>query len=633
MAYDIIFVTGEVYFDHPLCGIAIIKRLLERHGYSVGLIEMPKRELDVTVLGAPRLFFGVSSGSIDSMVRNYTPLKKLRRDDRNLDYNESVPDRAVIVYSNWIKRHFKDAKIVLGGTEASLRRFVHYDYWENRLRKPVLLDSRADILAYGCAEKQIIEIADRISKKKNLLDIPGTCIIGKEAPEGFLRLPDYEEVMASKERFCDMQLKLDNNKDLCQKIDNRYVLQNKSPQYTTRDLDSYYELPFSRNIPVKHLRGFEFSVVTHRGCIGECSFCSLKLMQGNRIISRSEQSILKEIENMKKLPYFKGNIDDLGGPSANMYGMDCSRCEDGHCIDCNRLDQSNKKLISLLRKARKIKGIKKINIRTGIRYDLASDEYLKEVARHHIYDTLKIAPEHVNKKVLRLMNKDNGDLNSFIKRFKMTGTDKELSFYFMTAHPGSGMPEAEELGKAIAKLKNTETVQVFTPTPMTDSTCMYYTGLDPRTKKPVYVPYTYNEKKKQKRVLFSSKYKNTSEDKRLSKYKNTSEDKRLSKYKNTSEDKRLSEEPGKDHSKRPAARIGSKRIGSKRDISCQKRYMQQKRMARGSQKVKITNGRGRDNKETYRKDKKGRITNGKCDKITRHNHNRQVLKFNNVYKQ
>lgn len=502
MEYDIIFVVGEVFFDHPLCGVAILKRLLEKHSYKVGVIEMPQSDADIAKLGKPRLFFGVSSGSIDSMVRNYTPLKKLRSADKNLDYNEHVPDRAVIVYCNWIRKYFRDSIMAIGGVEASLRRFAHYDYWSNRLRKPILLDSRADILVFGNGEKQILEISNRLRDKKDLNNIPGTCIVSAEKPTGFIELPCYSDVLTLKERFCDMQNLLCNDANLCQKIDNRYVLQHKSPVYTSKDLDEYYELPFSRMIPMKHLRGFEFSVVTHRGCIGGCNFCSLNLTQGRRIISRSEKSILHEIAEITKLPFFKGNIDDLGGPSANMYGMDCNECNKS-CLACNRLDRTNKRLISLLQMARKIKGIKNVFIKSGIRYDLASHVYLKEIADHHMFDTLRVSPEHVNKNVLRLMNKDSGNLPEFIGDFRAV-CGKELSFYFMVAHPGSSMKEAKELADAIKGLKHAEDVQVFTPTPMTVSTCMYYTGLNPKTKERVYVPYSYSEKKEQKRVVMNS---------------------------------------------------------------------------------------------------------------------------------
>ena len=502
VVYDIIFVIGELFFDSPLSGTAILKRLLEIKGYKVGIIEMPGSEEDVTKLGRPNLFFGVGSGSIDPMVRNYTPLKKLRRDDKFLNYNETVPDRAGIVYSNWIKKHFKDSVIVLGGIEASLRRFVHYDYWDNKLRKPIIFDSRADIIAYGSAEKQIIEIAARVKNNKPLDGIDGTCIISQSVPSNFIEIPSYQDVLHSKEEFLNMQNHFSNSKNLAQKIDNRYLVQFKSPKYTSKDLDYYYSFPFTRKINNKTLSGFEFSVVTHRGCIGDCNFCSLKLTQGNKIISRSEKSILEEIERITKLPHFKGNIDDLGGPSANMYGMDCNEC-DKSCIDCSKLDRSNKKLIMLLRKARKIKGVKHVFIRSGIRYDLATPEYIKEVAANHISGRLKIAPEHVNKDVLRLMNKDKGKLDDFIDLFKKT--DHDLSFYFMVGHPGSGIKETNELAKAIKHLKNAKSVQLFIPTPMTVSTSMYYTGMDPRTKKKIYVPYTYNEKKIQKRIIFQNK--------------------------------------------------------------------------------------------------------------------------------
>ncbi len=503
MNYDIILVLGDEFFDHPLCGAAIIKRLLEDKGFSVGVIDKVTREADVKKLGKPNLFFGVSSGSVDSMVRNYTPLKKSRVDDKHLDYDQLVPDRADIVFSNWIKKSFNDSVIVLGGVEATLRRFTHYDYWENRLRKPILIDSRADILVYGCGEKQVLEIASKLKQNKNLDNINGTCVVKRELPDEFKLMPSHEEVNESKEKFCDMQMMFSNKENLAERIGKRYVLQYKSFVYSTKDLDYYYSFDYSRDVP-KRLRGFQFSVVTHRGCYGGCNFCSIKLTQGERIVSRSEKSILDEIKKLTKHPQFRGQIDDLTGPTVNMYGSDCDKC-DKDCMDCKVLDRSQNKLLSLLKKARKIKDVDKVNIKSGIGYRLFSAELMKEMVDHHTFDTLRIAPEHVNKKVLELMNK-KGDLKKFLDEFRKIAPEEKLSYYFITAHPGSTEKESRELADALSKLTNTDHVQVFTPTPMSVSTCMYYCGMDPKTKKKIYVPYKYSEKKKQKRLVTSNKY-------------------------------------------------------------------------------------------------------------------------------
>lgn len=489
--YDVIFVVGEEFSDHPLNGIALLKRLLEKNNYSVGIIETPKKAEDIARLGKPRLFFGVSSGSIDSMLRNYTALNRPREEDEKLGYESKVPDRAVIVYSNWIRAKFKDSFLVIGGVESTLRRFSHFDFWSNSIRKSIIFDSRADLLVYGMAEKQIVEVANRLRHKKEIVGIKGTCIRVREKPKetSFIELPSHEEVLKSKEKFCDMQVLLSNYKNLCQKTDNFYILQFESPNYTGKDLDEYYGLSYSRKVS-RDLRGFEFSVVTHRGCIGNCNFCSLRLTMGEKIISRSEDSILRELEYISKLPHFKGTIDDFGGPSANMYGFDIDK----------DIKKSQERLVHLLRKAREVKGIKKIFIRSGVRYDLAIPEYIKEIAKHHISGKLKIAPEHVEADVLELMNKKSGNLDKFIEDFNKLGCG-ELAFYFMTGHPGSTLDSARKLGEKIRKLKNAESVQIFTPTPMTVSTCMYYTGINPYTKKPVYVPRTFVEKKEQKRVL------------------------------------------------------------------------------------------------------------------------------------
>lgn len=509
--YDIILISGEYYADHPSCAIGTIVKVLENRGYSVGIIEKPdwKTNRDFLSLGKPKLFFGITSGSIDSMLQNYTPLKKLRKEDAYNAYDSKMPDRAVLVYCNKIKELFPGSKIVIGGIEASMRRFVHYDYWINDVRKSIMMDSRADILVYGNGEYQITEIADRLKDNKEISGIEGTCIISNAVPDGFETIPSFDEARSDKKKFCRLQIMFSNEKNLAQKNDTRYVLQFKMHRYTEKELDYIYGLDYSRDIPKQfpELKMAQFSVTTHRGCIGNCSFCSLALHQGNHIISRSEKSILDEIRRITKHKDFKGYIDDLGGASANMYGMDCAKC--GRvCIECKNLDTSHSKIIHLMKEARKISGVKKIFIRSGVRYDLAvnSEEYIKEISQHHISGCLKIAPEHFSEKVLRLMNKDNSRFAEFKRLFERYNKDlkQDLKYYFITGHPGSEMDDVILLRDELKKLSkhNVESIQLFTPTPMTLSTCMYYTGYNPFTMEKVYVPYTYNEKKKQKNILY-----------------------------------------------------------------------------------------------------------------------------------
>lgn len=516
--FDIVLLTAEHYDDHPLSPAGVIARVLDAKGFSVGIIAKPVTKDDFRRLGLPKLCFCVTSGSIDSMLNNYTPLKKEREQDEHAK-TASMPDRAVIFYCNKIKEFFrenKDVKIIIGGIEASLRRFGHYDYWDNSIRKSILLDSRADILVYGNGEKQMIEIAQRLRKSGNrsteeikeiLKGIEGTCLISKELPAGFDLLPSFKEI-TNKIKFCRMQTMFSNWKNLAQEYDNNYVLQYKYPKYTMQDLDWIYSLPYSRNLNPKSLLNMaKFSVITHRGCIGKCNFCSIALHQGDRIISRSEQSILDEIKFLTKHPDFKGYIDDLGGPSANMYGMDCNtetECRND-CLYCVNLDKSHKRLISLLKKARQIKGIKKIFIRSGIRYDLAinSKDYIREISEHHISGCLKIAPEHFSQKVLKLMNKDVKGFDEFQKLFYEINKQKKqsLKYYLMIGHPGDDMAEIAVLKEKVGKLKNIEQFQLFTPTPMTLSSCMYWTGLNPYTLEKVNVVRDYSAKKQLKRAL------------------------------------------------------------------------------------------------------------------------------------
>jgi uncharacterized radical SAM protein YgiQ len=503
--FDVILVSAEYWDDHPLCPVGVIARVLDSNGFSVGVVEKPERDEDFTRLGAPKLFFGVTSGSIDSMLNNYTPLKRPRKDDPHADWNP-MPDRAVVAYCNALRRLFKGCKIAIGGIEASLRRFAHYDYWDNNVRRSILLDSRADVLVYGNGERQVVEIASRLKKGEGLSGIPGTCAMSKELPVGFTAMPSFADARDDKGKFCEMQLLFSNSRALAQAHDRNYVLQHPAPECTPAELDAIYALPFSRNMhPKSQLKMAQFSVVTHRGCIGECSFCSLSLHQGSRIVSRSEESIIAEIEALARHPEFKGYVDDLGGPSANMYGMDCANACGNSCLACATLDRGHSRLVGLMRRAREVPGVKKVFVRSGVRYDLAleSREYVRELSKHHVSGTLKIAPEHVSKRVLALMNKDGSRLSEFCDLFNSLndGTGQTLRYYFMVGHPGDDMQEVRMLAERAERLGNGEQFQLFTPTPMSLSTCMYWTGLDPRNGKAVKVTYDYATKKRMKTAI------------------------------------------------------------------------------------------------------------------------------------
>lgn len=516
--FDVILVSGEPWADHPLSPAGVIARVLEAGGFRVGIIERPGRTSadEFRRLGRPRLFFGVTSGSIDSMLVNTTPLKRRREKDPHVPRISEMPDRAVIVYANRIREAFRGVPIVLGGIEASLRRFAHYDYWENRVRRSILLDTRADLLVYGPGEIQIAEIARRFRAGADLDGVPGTSIVRSSPPEEAAVLPSFEDVAADTEAFRQAQNMLGNDRLLAQGHAGRFVVQYPAPAMTSEDLDRIAGLPFSRRIPENfpQFAMARFSVVTHRGCAGRCSFCALAFHQGPGIVSRSEASILEEIRRLVRMPDFKGYVDDLGGPTANMYGMDCRwPCRDGHCLDCPEADLSHARLIDLMRKAREIPGVKKVFVRSGVRFDLAvrSPEYVRELARHHVSGLLKIAPEHVSPRVLELMNKSGGSpdvLEDFRRMFAAAGGDlrQHLKSYFMAAHPGCSDSEANELARFIRRLeaageRPVEGVQVFTPAPMTRSTCMYHTGVIPETGEPVHVPRTFEEKKRQLRML------------------------------------------------------------------------------------------------------------------------------------
>jgi len=546
---DIILITSDAYIDSPYMGVAVIGRVLERAGYRVGIIGQPdiKSDVDIKRLGEPKLFWGVSGGSVDSMVSNYTATKKFRSDD---DYtpggkNNKRPDMATLKYCNLIRQHFKNTvPIVLGGIEASLRRVTHYDFWSNKLRKPIIFDAKADYLIFGMAENSVIEFANALKNGEKPLHIRGLSYISKEPNQEYIQLPSHDECLKDKNKFIDMFDDFYKNNDpvsakgLSQKVDSRYLIQNPpSLNLTTEELDSVSELDYERDLhpyhqpqgKVKALDTIKFSITTHQGCYGECNFCAIGVHQGRTIRSRSEESILKEAKKFTTYKDFKGIISDVGGPTANMYGYECTKklnkgtCEHKACMFptmCSAMKTDHAPQIKMLRKIRAIKGIKKAFIASGIRYDLISDDkyngynYLKEIVNHHISGQMKVAPEHIDDEVLSYMKKPGKQsLVEFKKLFdklnRETGKKQFLTYYLIAAHPGckeQNMYNLKDFATNVLKM-NPEQAQVFTPTPSTYSTLMYYTELDPQTRKPLFVEKDTHKKEKQKNIVIKKGHK------------------------------------------------------------------------------------------------------------------------------
>jgi len=540
---DIILVTGDSYIDSPFVGVALIGRLLEAEGFRVGIIAQPDLESDKDIgrLGQPRLFWGVTGGCIDSMVANYTALRKRRKSD---DYtpggiNDRRPDRAAIVYSNLIRRYFKkSAPIVLGGLEASLRRVAHYDFWSNRIRKSILFDAKADYLLYGMADRSTIALAHALEKREDPHSIRGLCYISKEPEENYLRLPSFQEVSSDRVAFVGMfKTFYDNNdpvsgKGLCQQQDARYLIHNPPAEYLSQEeLDWLYTLPFTRDQhphyekqgKVKALETIRFSLAGHRGCYGECNFCAITVHDGKTVRWRSPDSILSEARELTRHPAFKGNIYDVGGPTANMYGFECERklkhgaCKNKRCLFpkiCERLPIDHGPQIDLLKHLRRLKGVKRVFVASGLRYDMIvhdkknGSRYVHELVEHHVSGQLKIAPEHVEGRILKLMGKPAGDyLESFRAMFEQAtraaGKEQFLTYYFIAAHPGCTDEDMLILKKYIGShLKiNPEQVQIFTPLPSTWSAVMYYTEMDPFTGKKLAVQKHPDGKQRQKDIL------------------------------------------------------------------------------------------------------------------------------------
>lgn len=533
--FDIILVSGDAYVDHPSFGTALIGRVLWDAGFTVGVIAQPdwKSKADFTALGAPRLFFGISSGNVDSMVNNFTPNLKKRSDDvYSPGRIPRRPDRATIVYTNRIHELFPGIPVVIGGIEASLRRFAHYDYWQDKVRQAILADAPADLLAFGMAELQMVEIATRLAAGEpasNLRNIPGTAYRidlaewRRSGKDGIVELPGFSDVSTEKiayaRAFALHYQEQDpvTGKIVAQPHPKTVIIQNPPARpLTTGELDKIYELPFSRlahpnyREPVPALEPVQFSITSHRGCFGACSFCALTHHQGRIIQSRSIASIVREVTRMTKMKTFRGIVQDVGGPTANMYGMACSRwekagtCKDKHCSpSCPTLDTSHHRQCEMLEALRAISGVKKVFIGSGIRFDLVvadNSDYLPIICEHHVSGHLKVAPEHIARNVTRIMNKPGKEIfETFRKKFAALQEKKEkkqyLLPYFMSGHPGCTVADMVELAEYIRTNQlYTEQVQDFTPTPMSISTCMYYTGLDPFTLKPVHVPRDHEKR-------------------------------------------------------------------------------------------------------------------------------------------
>ena len=546
---DVILFSGDAYIDHPAFGAAVIGRVLEANGYRVAIVPQPDwrgDHRDFTKLGRPRLFFAVTSGSMDSMVNHYTAAKRLRSDDAYTPEGKAGmrPDYCTITYCNILKQLYPDVPIVIGGIEASMRRLTHYDYWSDRLMPSILVDSKADILVYGMGEKQIVAIAKSIENASlqnssmttySLEAIPQTAYLSTHSPlegkAGGILLHSHEAALKSKQvhaenfRLIETESNKINAATIVQPVGNQYIVVNPPyPTMSTEELDAIYDLPFQYHphpkYKDKHIPAYEmirFSVCMHRGCFGGCSFCTISAHQGKQITSRSEKNILQQISKLKELPEWKGYLSDLGGPSANMYGMHgkdmtlCEQCARPSCLYpniCKNLNQDFTKLLHIYNKVDSLPYIKKSFVGSGIRYDLMNEQYGRELITHHVSGRLKVAPEHTSDNVLKIMRKPSWEQYERFHRFfekvnKEEGMRQQLIPYFISSHPGCTNKDMQQLAERCRQLHyRPEQVQDFTPTPMTLATTMFYTGLNPYTMEPVYVAKTKEEKQKQNSYFF-----------------------------------------------------------------------------------------------------------------------------------
>ncbi len=543
---DFVYVCGDAYVDHPSFGAAIITRMLEANGYRVGIISQPnwKNPQSITVFGRPRLGFLVSAGNMDSLVNHYTVARKRRHSDAYSPGGKAGlrPDRATIVYCGLIRQTYKDVPLIIGGIEASLRRLAHYDYWSDKLRRSILLDSGADLLLYGMGERSIVEVADALASGLAITDITyvnGTVYRARslDAVYDYELLPSWEEVTASKRSFAQSfmaQYKASDpftGKRLVESYSAQvHVVQNPpSEPLSTEELDAVYALPYARAWHPRYneqggIPGFsevKFSLTSSRGCFGECAFCALTFHQGRIVQARSHESLLEEAQLIINDPDFKGYIHDVGGPTANFRAPACKKqltrgaCTDKRCLTptvCKACKPNHSNYLKLLRKLRALPGVKKVFVRSGIRFDYVladpnHQEFLDELVQHHVSGQLKVAPEHISDTVLAYMGKPrNAVYERFCKEFaqanERAGKKQFLVPYLMSSHPGSGLDEAIQLAEYVRDMGyNPEQVQDFYPTPGSLATCMYYTGLDPLTMEPVYVPTSPHEKALQRALI------------------------------------------------------------------------------------------------------------------------------------
>ncbi|MDN5324211.1 MAG: hypothetical protein PWQ67_2665, partial [Clostridia bacterium] len=541
---DFIIISGDAYIDHPSFGAALIGRVLLAEGFSVGIIPQPdwKNIESFKKLNKPKLAFLITGGNIDSMVNHYTAAKKRRNTDLYSPGGKKGlrPDRATIVYSHKVREAYKDVPIIIGGIEASLRRFAHYDYWENKVRRSILFDAKADLLVYGMGERQIKFIAGALQQGSTidkLTNVAGTCYISNTLPENkdYIITASFEEVSKNKVKYAKsfMEQYHEQNpylgKVVVQPHGDRFLIQlPPAVPLTQGELDEIYDLPFQRTFHpiykkdggVPALKEVEFSITSHRGCYGGCSFCALTFHQGRIIQNRSQESITREAELLTKSPNFKGYIHDIGGPTANFRWPACKRqgklgaCQHRQCLHpepCPNLDIDHQEYLQLLRRVRSLNGVKKVFIRSGLRFDYIVNDpketFLRELCQHHISGQLKVAPEHVSSKVLELMGKPKRNVyDKFVDKYKTInerlGRKQYLVPYFISSHPGSTLKDAVLLAEYIRDMGyNPEQVQDFIPTPGSLSTTMYYTGLDPRRMKKIYIPRSAKEKAMQRALL------------------------------------------------------------------------------------------------------------------------------------